>query len=86
MSTRALRKSYGGSNPDERFTKIVSTQGSLDPWSTLGLESSPGEDAPLFVIQGVAHCMDLAPDTDFDPEPLKTARANVRDVVLKWLS
>lgn len=41
---------YGGLNPD--VTRVVYTQGSLDPWHALGRDTDLSADAPVIMIEG----------------------------------
>jgi hypothetical protein len=34
---------------------------------------------------GTAHCADMYPDADWDPEELKQARKTISDTIGKWL-
>jgi hypothetical protein len=41
---------YGGLNPD--VTRVLYTQGSLDPWHALGRETDLSVDSPVIMIDG----------------------------------
>uniref|UniRef100_A0A0K8SDX0 Serine protease K12H4.7 n=1 Tax=Lygus hesperus TaxID=30085 RepID=A0A0K8SDX0_LYGHE len=74
---------YGGLNM--QVTNVVFVQGSLDPWSELGIRTSkPG--APAIVIDGTTHCQDMYPPSDSDPQSLKDARKEISNLIGKWIS
>lgn len=41
---------YGALNPD--ITYVLFTQGELDPWRTIGVQTDLNENSPAFVIKG----------------------------------
>jgi hypothetical protein len=40
----------------------------------------------LIIFTGAAHCADMYPDVPDDPEPVRKARAIVRENIDKWLT
>lgn len=42
---------YGALNPD--VTYVLFTQGELDPWRTVGVQTDLNENSPAFVIKGI---------------------------------
>ncbi|CAD6196756.1 unnamed protein product [Caenorhabditis auriculariae] len=81
----AVRAKYGGAD-NYKGTKAVFPNGSFDPWQGLGLllpVASNGVDA--FMINGTAHCADMYPARDSDPQSLKDARIKIHDHLKSWL-
>eukprot|EP01029_Cantina_marsupialis_P028215 TRINITY_DN775871_c0_g1_i1.p1 TRINITY_DN775871_c0_g1~~TRINITY_DN775871_c0_g1_i1.p1 ORF type:complete len:496 (-),score=158.63 TRINITY_DN775871_c0_g1_i1:235-1578(-) len=80
---RALRD-YGGLAISG--TRIVFVNGSIDPWSSLGVTGKPvnNEERSIF-IEGTAHCADLyAPDASDIPARTH-ARMEIAKLVDMWL-
>jgi len=73
---------YGGF--DLNATKVIVTQGRLDPWHRLGItESRPGVEA---VMYDSAHCSPLHAASPNDPQSLKDARVKVGAFIQGLLS
>ncbi|KAF5285471.1 hypothetical protein FQA39_LY16645 [Lamprigera yunnana] len=49
-SIARMNRVYGGTSLN--ITKVVTIQGKQDPWNKLGLQTSPNEEAPVFLIPG----------------------------------
>lgn len=46
-----LNQTYGGLNPN--VTKVVFTEGPVDPWSSVGLTKDLNRRAPVIIIDGI---------------------------------
>jgi hypothetical protein len=81
-----VAKRYGGVTPGS--SNVVFSQGSFDPWSTVGVSTAHESNAQwLWVIDGASHCSDLhwaKPGEDSDA--LVKARGEIIDKVVSWLS
>ena len=81
----AVARRYGGANP--RSSYVVFTQGTADPWSTMGVESIDNSNSQyLFYIKDGSHCEDLRGDSPDDSEYLKDVRAKVKTILIDWLN
>lgn len=73
---------YGGRRPN--VTKVVFTNGDLDPWSTLGVLEDLSYNAPAVVIPRASHCRDLFSNRKDDIEELKQARKHIKYLIKNW--
>eukprot|EP01105_Mastigella_eilhardi_P025112 TRINITY_DN671_c0_g2_i11.p2 TRINITY_DN671_c0_g2~~TRINITY_DN671_c0_g2_i11.p2 ORF type:complete len:487 (-),score=123.01 TRINITY_DN671_c0_g2_i11:3164-4579(-) len=80
-STNAL---YGGRGVGS--SRIVFTNGSVDPWHALGITKDISSDMPAIYIEGTAHCADMYPPTSGDLPSLTEARTEIFGFVRQWLS
>ena len=74
---------YGGR--DVAVTNVVFVHGSLDPWHALGITQSLSASAPAILIEGTAHCANLYPPSDQDPQSLKDARLAISKLIGLWI-
>ncbi|CAH2102188.1 unnamed protein product [Euphydryas editha] len=74
---------YGGRTPN--VTKVVFTNGDLDPWSTLGVLEDLSYNAPAVVIPRSSHCRDLFSNRENDIEELKEARIHIKYLIKNWI-
>jgi len=75
---------YGGL--DISVSNVVFVHGSLDPWHALGILEDKSPSSPAIVINGTAHCANLYPPTDEDPQSLKDARLRIGELIKKWIN
>ena len=66
-------------------TNVVFVHGSLDPWHALGITQSLSASAPAILIEGTAHCANLYPPSDQDPQSLKDARLAISKLIGLWI-
>jgi pimeloyl-ACP methyl ester carboxylesterase len=70
-------------------THVFFTNGTIDPWSELSINSVRGNDVnpntPTVMIQGKAHCSDLRAQTATDPQSLIDARQRFIGLALDWI-
>ncbi|CAB3406149.1 unnamed protein product [Caenorhabditis bovis] len=82
----AVRRKYGGAD-NYNGSKVCFPNGSFDPWQDLGHKSSDkNNDVDSWLIDGTAHCADMYPARDSDPQSLKDARIRIHDHLAQWLS
>jgi len=75
---------YGARNIES--SRIMFTNGVIDPWHALGITDPPSADLPTVLIPGTAHCADLYPSRSLDPPQLTAARKEFVDYLNAWLS
>ena len=75
---------YGGRNPHS--SRIVFTNGSVDPWHALGNIEDFDEAMPVFYVKGTAHCADLYKSTPEDIPGLTAARTKTWEKLSQWLT
>ncbi|PIO64782.1 hypothetical protein TELCIR_13575 [Teladorsagia circumcincta] len=64
---------------------MVMTHGSLDPWHALRNDTCDSSNN-CFLIQGTAHCADMYPAREQDPQALVDTRKNIEKILEKWLA
>ncbi|XP_052232753.1 putative serine protease F56F10.1 [Dreissena polymorpha] len=74
---------YGGR--DIAVTKVVFPNGSIDPWHAMGVTKDISKDATAIYIEGTAHCANMYPATDQDPQQLIDARVQISKLIGQWL-
>lgn len=74
---------YGALNPHS--SRIVFTNGSVDPWHALGNVKDFDENMPVYYIKGTAHCADLYASTPEDLPSLTEARTKTWNHIFQWL-
>lgn len=76
---------YGGYN--YQGSRVVFVNGKVDPWHALGFTSkAPNPLTQVVYIEGTAHCADMYPPSPLDPQPLISARAQIKNYLYGWLS
>ena len=68
-----------------KLKRTVFPNGSVDPWSALGITSNKPGNAAIF-IKGTAHCADMYPPSENDSHELKEARIEIENYLDAWLS
>ncbi|XP_025832084.1 putative serine protease K12H4.7 [Agrilus planipennis] len=74
---------YGGKKP--KVTRLVTCQGTVDPWSKLGLEKNLNEDTVTIIVNGTSHSADLYSIRDSDSDQLKRAKNKIMDTISAWI-
>ncbi|XP_059468622.1 putative serine protease K12H4.7 [Neocloeon triangulifer] len=76
---------YGGKKPN--VSRVVYTVGSLDPFNPVQMSEEPNPDAPLIIIEGASHCVDItSPATPDEPAAFTAARAQVVQLLTQWMA
>lgn len=74
---------FGGLTPN--VTNVIFTQGSVDPWRSLGVMEDLNDDALAIVIEGASQANDLGPVHDYDSPALVVAKEEIQQIVREWL-
>lgn len=74
---------YGGDQP--RGSKIIFSNGSIDPWHKLGVLTDLSDTEHAVFIEGTAHCNDLGSTKPKDPPALTAARKKISTIITGWL-
>jgi len=74
---------YGGT--DIQVTNTVFVHGSVDPWHAMGITSTSKSGMEAIFIEGTAHCANMYPPRDEDPDQLKNARARIAKLISQWV-
>lgn len=76
---------YGSNHP--RSSYVIFSNGKVDPWSALGVESvSSSNQQYSYHIEGASHCSDMKDENPLDTEDLKKTRAQIIDRLVSWLN
>jgi len=86
---RSAMLAFGGREAvAQNVSRIVFTNGRLDPWSVGGIRSSDipvqAEDVVSIEMRGAAHHLDLREPNAADPDDVKAARQLQRRFVRRW--
>ncbi|KAF5284219.1 hypothetical protein FQR65_LT00219 [Abscondita terminalis] len=76
-----VSRRYGGTKP--KVTKVVTIQGTNDPWKHLATLEDYNEEAPVWIMEG-SHCADVTVRDD-DIQSLKDIRVKVKALITKWI-
>lgn len=74
---------YGGFNLT--LSKVLFPNGLIDPWHALGVLHPISPTAQPLIIPQTAHCADMYPDSEIDPQSLKDARVHIKNTIAKFL-
>ncbi|XP_017778056.1 PREDICTED: putative serine protease K12H4.7 [Nicrophorus vespilloides] len=66
-------------------TNVVSVHGTVDPWHAVGLKHDLNENAPVFIVNGTAHCADLSSISVNDLPEMYEAKKRTKQYIAKWL-
>ena len=79
---------YGAGRPDlvRNATRILYVNGNVDPWSGLGILTSPSPQLPVLEVEGASHHAWTHPSTPDDQTSVVQARQAIRKQVLSWLA
>jgi len=82
-NTDAINTAYGATNLQS--SRIVLSQGTIDPWHTLGVLARPNALEITILINGTAHVADLYPPRSTDLPQLTQARTTELNAIAQWL-
>jgi lysosomal Pro-X carboxypeptidase len=66
-------------------SRIIFTNGNLDPWSGASPTTTLKTDLPACYIEFGAHHLDLRPPNALDPPDAVKCRAQVLEYLKKWI-
>ncbi|CAF4627596.1 unnamed protein product [Rotaria sp. Silwood2] len=58
-------------------SRVLFVNGAIDPWHALSFTKDPPNNNSAIFLSSTAHCADMYPDADWDPEELKQARQTI---------
>jgi len=76
---------WGSFDSIKESSKIIFSNGLLDPWHTSGVLNSLSDDLIAIVIPAAAHHLDLRMPNPEDPPYVKDAREQEDSIIGKWL-
>lgn len=75
---------HGGLRPE--VNNVIFTQGTLDPWRSLGVQESLNDDAPLILINDASQANDLGPISEEDSQELLDAKFQIKYLIRLWIA
>lgn len=78
-----LLREHGGRNP--AVTRVIFSNGMLDPWLPRGVMQSTQNDAHIINIQNYGKSADLESITIFDSIHLYNAKSQIKNILLDWI-
>lgn len=83
-------KTFGGkfnfSQEYRQYTKIIFSNGELDPWRAGGVTGYVSHKLPTYTIKGGAHHLDLRLPDAADPEEVKWVRQQEDQLIADWIA
>lgn len=83
VNSNRFNVEFGGLQPN--VTNVLFTQGSVDPWRSLGVMENLHDTAQAIVIEGASQANDLGPIHGYDSEALVAAKEEIMEIVRGWL-
>ena len=83
-NVQATRDYYGGLDISDG-SRVLSVNGNVDPWSTLGLHESPKHSLPVKMVNGASHHYWTHAVQDSDAPEVVQIREYIYSVVFEWL-
>ncbi|KAB0790982.1 hypothetical protein PPYR_05208 [Photinus pyralis] len=77
-----VTRRYGGRKP--KVTRVVTIQGTHDPWKHLAHLEDYGPEAPVWVVDG-SHCSEINAQSEDDSEQVIAVREKVKRLISKWI-
>ena len=75
---------YGGNKI--QGSRIMFTNGQIDPWRANGVAVSPNEEEPVLLVAGASHHFWTHPSLPTDSAPVNAARQAIWTQVSNWLA
>uniref|UniRef100_A0A1B0CT00 Prolylcarboxypeptidase n=1 Tax=Lutzomyia longipalpis TaxID=7200 RepID=A0A1B0CT00_LUTLO len=66
------------------ITNVYSTHGQLDPWRPMGVQTNVNSFAPVVVIPGASHCMDLYSISPTDTPEMIASKQRTTSLCKTW--
>lgn len=79
---------YGGKYPS--VSNVIYTNGEEDPWKWASILPQQTTNTKIYPIEmkcdNCAHCIDLHAAQTSDPQEVKDARNQIRDIIKGWIA
>jgi hypothetical protein len=83
-NVQATLDHYGGLDINDG-SRVLSINGNVDPWSVLGLQSSPKYSLPVEMVEGASHHFWTHVVQETDAPEIVQVRDYIYSVVMDWL-
>lgn len=74
---------YGGFSPE--INNVYFTNGMIDPWRTMSIQTDLNFRSPADVIPGASHCADLSSASPNDSLEMAAVKQRIKYLVALWL-
>lgn len=64
--------------------KVYFTNGLIDPWRIMGIQSDVNEHSPADIIPDASHCNDLSSNSPNDSPRMREVRDRILSLVRLW--
>lgn len=85
VRTTRFTNAYTGGN-QIASSRCIYANGDVDPWHALSVYNSTSPQQPSVYIAGTAHCRNMYPARESDPEPLKQARIKINALLAGFMA
>lgn len=68
------------------MTNVIFTQGSLDPWRSLGVQEDLNDDAVALLINDASQGNDLGPISEDDSQELLAVKLRIKYLIRYWIA
>lgn len=75
---------FGGFNPN--VENVYFTHGQVDPWRSMGVQTTQSNLSPATVIQGASHCQDLNPLHPSDNSEMRAVKLRIKELIEEWIT
>lgn len=83
-SVEHTNTNYGAN--DYYASRVMFVNGAIDPWHSLGFyKNPPNKHTEISFMKSTAHCADMYPKSDDDPQELKETREKIKKAIENWL-
>lgn len=76
---------HGGLDLKKATSKLILTNGYLDPWMPGGYNKSQSKDILFWMVEQGAHHLDLREDHEGDPKNVRDVRDSIEATIGTWL-
>lgn len=74
---------FGGFRPE--INNVYFTNGMIDPWRTMSIQTDLNFRSPADVIPGASHCADLSSASPYDSVEMAAVKERIKYLVRLWL-
>lgn len=74
---------YGAFEP--AVTNTIFVHGELDPWRSIGRQTTLNPSSPAIVIRGASQANDLGPLSDEDSANVQAAKRQIMETITQWV-
>ncbi|KAF2887464.1 hypothetical protein ILUMI_18709 [Ignelater luminosus] len=80
---RQVSMRYGDNTPD--VTKVLSVQGTHDPWRSNSILDDLNDETPVVYVQGANHCLELGEEQDEESPQVLQSKYEILEQLSEWI-